>query len=575
MSSKEYFNKIHDEIISRLPSAKILNVRFDSKTEYEDYIKFSSLKPHEVEALRRRSNENYGFIDPQFQNTFFNLGEIKSDNYFIRNDEAPEKKNFDIVIGAFPLGMRDENIKGQEKCVTLTIDALQYIKNEGFGMFEFSPSYTLDKSRKILEDQIKKNGFYINGVMSIPKLLTPAHGVNTILFIVSRSKEERIFVAELKNSNDIPTLVLNFLNKDNCDNFINGAWIERDKFFPGGFQRLRSEEELNKLTSDYGGYKRLKIKDLGDVVAIQTGSKHESIKNNVFVPKIGNQPCEISIDELKIKHQNYIQLRLKKEIVSDKYVATFLNSPVGKFTLQSVRRGFIPTINKGELADLPIPVADKKIQIQISKTSDKLKDIKKIISEVEGNLLLKPMSATEDLEQINKIADILGQLTEPERIKALISGGESKTVEFKETFSLDLKTRTKENKLIVSSIKTIAAFLNSDGGDLLIGVADDQSINGLEDEISMFDKDQNDKFLLRFKNKIKSMLGENNYPLINQNLIKINNKLILKVHCSISEPEVFVDGNDYYVRTNPATDKLEGRELIAYIENRKKVFSNS
>ena len=89
-------------------------------------------------------------------------------------------------------------------------------------------------------------------------------------------------------------------------------------------------------------------------------------------------------------------------------------------------------------------------------------------------------------------------LSEEDQIKLLIPKGESKNLEFKETFSLDVKKGTKEKYIEKSALKTIGAFLNSEGGDLLIDINDEGDAIGLEGEISKFYKND-DKFLLNFK----------------------------------------------------------------------------
>ena len=116
-------------------------------------------------------------------------------------------------------------------------------------------------------------------------------------------------------------------------------------------------------------------------------------------------------------------------------------------------------------------------------------------------------------------------------------------------------------------MKTIVAFLNSDGGTLLIGVADNQKIVGVEDEIEKFHKD-NDKFLLHLKNLIKRSIGQEFYTLIDTNLIKIESKLVAVVDVVPSDTEVYLDGKEFFVRSNPSTDKLEGRKLVEYIKRR-------
>ena len=63
----------------------------------------------------------------------------------------------------------------------------------------------------------------------------------------------------------------------------------------------------------------------------------------------------------------------------------------------------------------------------------------------------------------------------------LIRLGESKTVEFKSTLRWNLREGKKDPTVVTHAVlKTIAAFLNTEGGDLLIGVADDGSIVGTE-----------------------------------------------------------------------------------------------
>jgi type I restriction enzyme R subunit len=68
--------------------------------------------------------------------------------------------------------------------------------------------------------------------------------------------------------------------------------------------------------------------------------------------------------------------------------------------------------------------------------------------------------------------------------------GESKTLEFKSTLRWNLKEDRQDDKFVTHAVlKTIAAFLNTDGGDLLIGVADDGSIVGIErDQLESDDK---------------------------------------------------------------------------------------
>jgi hypothetical protein len=98
-------------------------------------------------------------------------------------------------------------------------------------------------------------------------------------------------------------------------------------------------------------------------------------------------------------------------------------------------------------------------------------------------------------------------------IGELISKGESKRVEFKESLSLEVKKNTKEKYIEGAVIKTIAGFMNTDGGDLLIGVCDDGTIRGIDEEIDKLYK-SDDRFLLHFKRWISNQKVEKKYCIL-------------------------------------------------------------
>lgn len=68
-------------------------------------------------------------------------------------------------------------------------------------------------------------------------------------------------------------------------------------------------------------------------------------------------------------------------------------------------------------------------------------------------------------------------------ISELIKRGEGHTLEFKETLEYDIEQNRHESSLNKECLKTIAAFLNTDGGTLLIGVKDSGEIGGIEREM--------------------------------------------------------------------------------------------
>ncbi|MBT1159998.1 ATP-binding protein [Aminobacter anthyllidis] len=83
-----------------------------------------------------------------------------------------------------------------------------------------------------------------------------------------------------------------------------------------------------------------------------------------------------------------------------------------------------------------------------------------------------------------------------------VLGGETSRVEFKSSLLFDWKKYLKEKNddaeeyrleaLVHSVMKTIAAFSNTDGGVIFVGVADDGSICGLEKDFQLTNKKRGD-----------------------------------------------------------------------------------
>jgi hypothetical protein len=99
--------------------------------------------------------------------------------------------------------------------------------------------------------------------------------------------------------------------------------------------------------------------------------------------------------------------------------------------------------------------------------------------------------------------DIEAQKASAMPVEALVKESEGTTIEFKSTLRINLHTREKDPKMELAIIKTIAAFLNMNGGTLIIGVSDDGEPVGIE-----ADKFPNeDKMNLHLVNLIKERIS--------------------------------------------------------------------
>lgn len=161
----------------------------------------------------------------------------------------------------------------------------------------------------------------------------------------------------------------------------------------------------------------------------------------------------------------------------------------------------------------------------------------------------------------------MGEMERSE-VERIIEEGECERVEFKSTLRTNLETGEADKRMEKAVLKTIVAFLNSNGGNLLIGVADDGSILGA-DEASF---DNRDKMNLHLNNLIKSRIGAEFLPQITVMNVEFDDKVVIRVKCSPTEKPVFLtDGKIeiFYVRNGSQTDELTGMALLDYVNNRK------
>jgi Schlafen, AlbA_2 len=161
------------------------------------------------------------------------------------------------------------------------------------------------------------------------------------------------------------------------------------------------------------------------------------------------------------------------------------------------------------------------------------------------------------------------ELQEDEILLKLISEGESDNLEFKSTLRWNLKANKHDINIERSVLKTLVAYMNSEGGTLLVGVEDNGNILGIEP-----DKFPNeDKYMLHLNNLIKQHIGLEFTKHIHYGLIYINKKNVLRVDCEKSNDPAFLcyqDDEDFYIRTGPASRKLSSKKALSYLMNKNK-----
>lgn len=155
-------------------------------------------------------------------------------------------------------------------------------------------------------------------------------------------------------------------------------------------------------------------------------------------------------------------------------------------------------------------------------------------------------------------------------ISELIKLGESATLEFKSTLQWDVVQNKQNTELRKQVLKTLVAFLNSEGGTLVIGVEDDGTLFGLEKDLSTLN-DSKDKLANLFTSIVVEKIGAEFSPYIKMRFEALDSKEVCVVDVSQSSGPTFFSGekgSEFYIRFGPTSRLLDPEETVNYISAR-------
>lgn len=246
--------------------------------------------------------------------------------------------------------------------------------------------------------------------------------------------------------------------------------------------------------------------------------------------------------------------------------------------------------NKVLESDLLVKQAANNTEEQFNNSPDLEKEL---LSAVMENMDTQQTLSAETLNSVEKLNGLLTILldmglyktlrrkdqqsrnVEPRQILSLdelLAEKETKHVEFKQTARTPLDNNVPEKIINDGIIKTVAAFMNSGGGTLAIGIDDDGNIVGLEPDLVKFKGDQLDQY----QNWLTTLLMNNIGPAetgacVNFRLEKRDGKGICLVDVQHSMTPIYSQTSKgkhcFFVRMNNTTRMLEGPDIQKYIES--------
>ena len=177
---------------------------------------------------------------------------------------------------------------------------------------------------------------------------------------------------------------------------------------------------------------------------------------------------------------------------------------------------------------------------------------------------------------------------------------EDQKTEFKTSIFVDPETQKPGFRQMMTIAETLAAFMNTEGGMLYVGIADDKSIRGIEDDLRVLANQANavalhsprgndetytyggttDKYELKIRAIVKSCLSANASDYLGAvNFAKMGEKLVCRIEAKPARPDDFVYAYCKYGPSKPEIAeifkrfgnlkrRLEGAERDDFIKRR-------
>jgi len=532
-------------------------------------------------------------------------------------------ERFDHIIGEFPFG-KLPGLNGKDVCYDYIQTSLQMLNDDGNAFFIALPDILTSPYGKRFLNELSAKQFFCNSVFELPEKIYPDISITPIILQFERQKRDKLFIAKI--TDDCDTLFDSF-NKRVSTRFLeSGILVERESF--KSFSRFKVECEIDGLRTQYNEYDKCRLKDVATKCDLVHSTDTDK-SNCIYIPIIGQQLVTADIVSINSNPRNFLRIALNPERVHAQYLALFFRSELGKQVLQLLRSGaMLPRINRTDIMECLIPIPPRKEQELIVQASQKLLKQQETIEQLKAELNLNPKNANEILNKLeNEVGNVnecknrltpashleeeqnlftrmnkwlsdyretieqlktelglspksaemilnknggkpddIKQRSNEDRINRLIRMREGRQLEFKEKFSKDDKTGEINEKKV---LKTIVAFLNTDGGTLLIGISNDGILVGAD--VGSSTVEDLDKYVLRFGNFIETKIGLEFSGHIDYLIVDVDGHHVLMVECKpYKDPCYYKEENTkmFYIRCGASTKPiLDNDEKDRYIKN--------
>lgn len=471
-------------------------------------------------------------------------------------------ESYDLIFGNLPLVFGKG--PGEPPHWSMIAEMSDHLSDDGMGFFTIEPRGFYGPRGENFLRELEESGIFVNAYFETPAGIWKQTSIAPTIAFISRQRRT-FFVGEMSSEGEIIQILENIKQSD-FSNVVETA-IERRAFV--SFEASRATRQIKALTTKYKEFESRRFSEIFST-KIRGRKDHELplSETGIYFRQIRHKQQVLLADEFENqeKHNYFVYLEPVAEVQAT-YLHSFFGTDLGKLIVQSATTGYIPRIDFRVLDKIEIPIPSLDSQKRILLVTNQIQKLETELSSIKGQIALNPLNTTVSA-RINEMLQAASLLTETEKLKGRIVAGETKTQEFKQTLEYCLREEKKADYVLKSALKTVAGFLNTQGGTLFVGVDDEGEIPGVNLELDKFHRGSEDKMLLHLTNKIRSDLGNDALQYVEKQIHEIDGNLVLMVECAPSKTPVFYKKEQFFVRRPASTDELKGEDQMKYYAQR-------
>ncbi len=312
-----------------------------------------------------------------------------------------EQRRFDLVVGSPPLNLPtaaatvgpDRIPVQMSMSYVMVAQAAALLDPAGFMALVLPEAIFRQQGRGVLH-VLGTMGIHPSAAIALPRRGF-GHSISLSLVVLEPIEHADLFVAEVPGPSDVEAVAVNLKARRPGGLPGLGQLVDRSSFRSWRVHQLNGDvaAQARRASLVAVPFNELCL----EVRTPRRGQQDAFLPatNAVYLPSVGNSPAVAAVDELRIKPQNYLQLVLDESRVDANYLASFLNSPLGRSVRELMLSGdFIPHVTRqGVLASIAFLPRAREQQTRATTVDRTLREFQQAVDGLRRRLWDDPTRA--------------------------------------------------------------------------------------------------------------------------------------------------------------------------------------